>query len=176
MLGRCHVQGKLWPPGRPYGHGPSGPCLVQQVHDLQPQEPGMGQPRPICALVRTFLFSLCQSPACSFSGTRDADWAYSNGHGCMLQYALIHLFGYQVTIDDLKNFRVSSPTAGPGSSMCTPDLPSNSTASHPATQNPTIPPVSRSPPVLSARASPTPSVSPLLRGILPPSSTSPATS
>jgi transketolase len=25
----------------------------------------------------------------------------------MLQYALIHLFGYKVTIDDLKNFRVS---------------------------------------------------------------------
>jgi transketolase len=24
----------------------------------------------------------------------------------MLQYALIHLFGYNVTIDDLKNFRV----------------------------------------------------------------------
>ncbi|RHZ54445.1 transketolase tktA [Aspergillus thermomutatus] len=29
----------------------------------------------------------------------------SNGHGCMLQYALLHLFGYNVTIDDLKNFR-----------------------------------------------------------------------
>jgi len=25
----------------------------------------------------------------------------------MLQYALLHLFGYKVTIDDLKNFRVS---------------------------------------------------------------------
>lgn len=29
-----------------------------------------------------------------------------NGHGCMLQYALLHLFGYNVTLDDLKNFRV----------------------------------------------------------------------
>ncbi|KAE8353644.1 Transketolase, thiamine diphosphate binding domain-containing protein [Aspergillus coremiiformis] len=29
----------------------------------------------------------------------------SNGHGCMLQYALLHLFGYKVTLDDLKNFR-----------------------------------------------------------------------
>jgi hypothetical protein len=29
-----------------------------------------------------------------------------NGHGCMLQYALLHLFGYKVTIDDLKAFRV----------------------------------------------------------------------
>ncbi|KAJ6145826.1 Transketolase C-terminal/Pyruvate-ferredoxin oxidoreductase domain II [Penicillium chermesinum] len=29
----------------------------------------------------------------------------SNGHGCMLQYALLHLFGYKITLDDLKNFR-----------------------------------------------------------------------
>ena len=27
----------------------------------------------------------------------------------MLQYALLHLFGYKVTMDDLKNFRVSIP-------------------------------------------------------------------
>jgi transketolase len=26
----------------------------------------------------------------------------------MLQYALLHLFGYAVSIDDLKNFRVST--------------------------------------------------------------------
>jgi transketolase len=26
----------------------------------------------------------------------------------MLQYALLHLFGYDVTIDDLRNFRVSA--------------------------------------------------------------------
>lgn len=30
----------------------------------------------------------------------------SNGHGCMLQYALLHLFGYELSMDDLKNFRV----------------------------------------------------------------------
>jgi transketolase len=30
----------------------------------------------------------------------------SNGHGCMLQYALLHMFGYGVSMDDLKNFRV----------------------------------------------------------------------
>ena len=29
----------------------------------------------------------------------------SNGHGSMLQYALLHLTGYDVTIDDLKSFR-----------------------------------------------------------------------
>lgn len=29
----------------------------------------------------------------------------SNGHGCMLQYALLHLTGYDLSIDDLKQFR-----------------------------------------------------------------------
>ncbi|PTB64181.1 transketolase-like protein [Trichoderma citrinoviride] len=37
----------------------------------------------------------------------------SNGHGCMLQYALLHLFGFDLTIDDLKAFRsVDSKTPG----------------------------------------------------------------
>lgn len=37
----------------------------------------------------------------------------SNGHACMLQYALLHLFGYALSIDDLKHFRqVDSITPG----------------------------------------------------------------
>ncbi len=37
----------------------------------------------------------------------------SNGHGSMLLYALLHLTGYDLTIDDLKNFRqLHSRTAG----------------------------------------------------------------
>lgn len=37
----------------------------------------------------------------------------SNGHGCMLLYALLHLTGYQLTIDDLKQFRqLHSKTPG----------------------------------------------------------------
>ena len=37
----------------------------------------------------------------------------SNGHGSMLQYALLHLSGYDVTIDDLKRFRqLHSKTPG----------------------------------------------------------------
>jgi transketolase len=31
----------------------------------------------------------------------------------MLHYALLHLFGYKVTMDDLKNFRVSGPPSEP---------------------------------------------------------------
>jgi hypothetical protein len=33
---------------------------------------------------------------------------FRNGHGCMLQYALLHLYGYDVSMDDLKDFRVST--------------------------------------------------------------------
>src|SRR5690348_14541926 len=29
----------------------------------------------------------------------------SNGHGAMLQYSLLHLTGYPLSIDDIKNFR-----------------------------------------------------------------------
>ncbi len=37
----------------------------------------------------------------------------SNGHGSMLQYALLHLSGYPLTIDDLKHFRqLESKTPG----------------------------------------------------------------
>jgi transketolase len=37
----------------------------------------------------------------------------SNGHGSMLLYGLLHLSGYPLTIDDLRNFRqLGSPTAG----------------------------------------------------------------
>ncbi|PTU23099.1 hypothetical protein P175DRAFT_0499656 [Aspergillus ochraceoroseus IBT 24754] len=50
---------------------------------------------------------------------KNPDWAnrdrfvLSNGHGCMLQYALLHLFGYALTMDDLKNFRqIDSITPG----------------------------------------------------------------
>ncbi|KAJ6440516.1 transketolase 1 [Purpureocillium lavendulum] len=47
----------------------------------------------------------------------------SNGHGCMLQYALLHLFGYALTIDDLKAFRsVDSITPGHPEAHDTPGI------------------------------------------------------
>ncbi|KAF7560475.1 hypothetical protein G7046_g3664 [Stylonectria norvegica] len=47
----------------------------------------------------------------------------SNGHGCMLQYALLHLFGYDLSIDDLKAFRtVDSKTPGHPEAHDTPGI------------------------------------------------------
>ncbi|RDA83144.1 hypothetical protein CP532_3196 [Ophiocordyceps camponoti-leonardi (nom. inval.)] len=47
----------------------------------------------------------------------------SNGHGCMLQYAILHLFGYDLTMDDLKAFRtVDSRTPGHPEAHDTPGI------------------------------------------------------
>ncbi|KYK58359.1 transketolase [Drechmeria coniospora] len=47
----------------------------------------------------------------------------SNGHGCMLQYALLHLFGYDLSMDDIKAFRtVDSKTPGHPEAHDTPGI------------------------------------------------------
>jgi transketolase len=50
---------------------------------------------------------------------KNPDWAnrdrfiLSNGHACMLQYSYLYLTGYDLTLDDIKNFRqFGSKTAG----------------------------------------------------------------
>lgn len=52
------------------------------------------------------------NPANPHWANRDR-FVLSNGHGSMLQYALLHLTGYDLSIDDLKNFRqLHSKTPG----------------------------------------------------------------
>ncbi|MGY0620456.1 transketolase [Lysobacter sp. A378] len=47
----------------------------------------------------------------------------SNGHGSMLQYALLHLSGYDLSIEDLKNFRqLDSKTPGHPENFMTPGV------------------------------------------------------
>jgi transketolase len=47
----------------------------------------------------------------------------SAGHGCMLHYALLHLTGYDVTLDDLKSFRQwGSKTPGHPEAFVTPGV------------------------------------------------------
>jgi len=55
---------------------------------------------------------LSHNPANPNWANRDR-FVLSNGHGSMLQYSLLHLTGYDVSIDDIKNFRqLHSKTPG----------------------------------------------------------------
>lgn len=55
---------------------------------------------------------LSHNPANPQWANRDR-FVLSNGHGSMLQYSLLHLSGYDVSVDDLKNFRqLNSRTPG----------------------------------------------------------------
>ncbi|KAI5852536.1 Transketolase, thiamine diphosphate binding domain-containing protein [Morchella snyderi] len=60
---------------------------------------------------------------------KNPDWinrdrfVLSNGHGCMLQYSLLHLFGYDLSLADLKQFRqVGSKTPGHPEAADTPGI------------------------------------------------------
>ena len=60
---------------------------------------------------------------------KDPRWAdrdrfiLSGGHGSMLLYSLLHLFGYGLTLEDLKNFRQDgAPTPGHPEYGCTPGV------------------------------------------------------
>ncbi|MEN9361847.1 MAG: transketolase [Verrucomicrobiota bacterium] len=67
-----------------------------------------------CADIAAVLFSefLTFDPAHPHWIGRDR-FVLSAGHGSMLQYSLLHLFGYAVSMEDLKNFRqLGAPTAG----------------------------------------------------------------
>jgi len=73
-------------PGMPMGMADIAEVLFNDFHSHNPANPGW------------------------FNRDR---FVVSNGHGSMLLYAVLHLSGYAVSMDDLKNFRqLHSPTAG----------------------------------------------------------------
>ncbi len=81
---------------------------VQQANSGHPGAP-MGMAEIAEVLWRRHLR---HNPANPKWSDRDR-FVLSNGHGSMLVYALLHLTGYDLTIDDLKNFRqLHSKTAG----------------------------------------------------------------
>lgn len=81
---------------------------VQQANSGHPGAP-MGMADIAEVLWRKFLK---HNPADPNWLNRDR-FVLSNGHGSMLQYALLHLSGYDVSIEDLKNFRqLHSKTPG----------------------------------------------------------------
>ncbi len=67
-----------------------------------------------CADIAAVLWSdfLKHNPTDSSWANRDR-FILSAGHGSMLIYSLLHLYGYKVSMDDLKNFRqLGSKTPG----------------------------------------------------------------
>ncbi|KAK6515049.1 Transketolase [Arthrobotrys conoides] len=83
-------------PGAPMGMAPAAHVLFQKAMTFNPKNP-------------KFL-------------NRDR-FVLSNGHGCMLHYALLHLYGYDLSIDDLKHFRqVGSKTPGHPEAHDTPGI------------------------------------------------------
>lgn len=81
---------------------------VQQAHSGHPGMP-MGMADIATVLWREFLQ---HNPANPHWINRDR-FILSNGHGSILQYALLHLTGYDLTIEDLKQFRqLHSKTPG----------------------------------------------------------------
>ena len=81
---------------------------VQKANSGHPGAP-MGMADIAEVLWRQFLN---HNPANPKWANRDR-FVLSNGHGSMLLYALLHLTGYDLTIDDIKNFRqLHSKTAG----------------------------------------------------------------
>ncbi|PQA47993.1 transketolase [Amnimonas aquatica] len=81
---------------------------VQKANSGHPGAP-MGMADIAEVLWRQFLRFNPQNPAWA---NRDR-FVLSNGHGSMLQYALLHLTGYDLSIDDLKQFRqLHSKTPG----------------------------------------------------------------
>lgn len=73
---------------------------VQKANSGHPGMP-MGMADIAEVLWNDFLKHNPQNPAWP---NRDR-FILSNGHGCMLQYALLHLTGYDLSIDDIKQFR-----------------------------------------------------------------------
>ncbi|KAJ2085767.1 Transketolase [Coemansia sp. RSA 986] len=86
---------------------------VQKANSGHPGAP-MG-----CAPMAHVLFTrfLNANPKNSNWFNRDR-FVLSNGHGCALQYILLHFLGYKVSMDDLKNFRQLDSTT-PGHPECT---------------------------------------------------------
>jgi len=89
---------------------------VDAVEKAQSGHPGMPLGMADIATVLWMKhFKHCPTNPLWFNRDR---FVLSNGHGSMLQYALLHLTGYAVTIDDLKQFRqLHSKT--PGHPECT---------------------------------------------------------
>lgn len=94
---------------------------IRCVSADQPQSANSGHPgAPMgCAPMAHLLWAEVMNYS-----SKDPAWinrdrfVLSNGHACALQYTMLHLTGYSLTVDDLKQFRqLGSKTPGHPESM-----------------------------------------------------------
>ena len=89
---------------------------IRAVSADQPEAASSGHPgapmgcAPMAHLLWTEFMKYAPSDPQWFNRDR---FVLSNGHACALQYTMLHLVGYDVTLDDLKQFRkLGSKTPG----------------------------------------------------------------
>jgi hypothetical protein len=81
---------------------------IRAVSADQPQAASSGHPgAPMgCAPMAHLLWKEVMNYSASDPKWLNRDrFVLSNGHACALQYTMLHLAGYNVTLDDLKSFR-----------------------------------------------------------------------
>lgn len=96
---------------------------IRAVSADQPQAANSGHPgAPMgCAPMAYILWKEVMNYAPSNPKWINRDrFVLSNGHACALQYTMLHLAGYPITLDNLKNFRkIGSKTPGHPESFMT---------------------------------------------------------
>lgn len=81
---------------------------VQQANSGHP-----GMPMGMADIAEVLWHDFLKHNPCNAQWFNRDRFLLSNGHGSMLHYALLHLTGYDVSIEDIKNFRqLHSPTPG----------------------------------------------------------------
>jgi transketolase len=94
---------------------------VDAIEKAKSGHPGMPMGMADCAFVLFHRFLRHDPQKPDWPG-RDR-FILSAGHGSMLLYSLLHLYGYELTLDDLKNFRQwGSPTPGHPERGCAPGV------------------------------------------------------
>lgn len=72
-----------------------------------------GMPMGMADIAEVLWNDFLQHNPCNPTWPNRDRFIISNGHGCMLQYALLHLTGYNLSIEDIKQFRqLHSKTPG----------------------------------------------------------------
>lgn len=97
------------------GCAPMAFLLWSQVMKYNPANPRWVRARPVYAPLPSVQVrcNRADPPAAARLQVGRDRFVLSNGHACALQYVMLHLTGYDVSMDDLKAFRQMGSKCGP---------------------------------------------------------------